>query len=215
MAALAVPAGAAGIQARGRARGAALVGLALALGLGSGSWVLGVPMEDVASAGDATPDPASPKALRSLGARGAYVVIDRTNNRLWLRNAEGVVFEAPVSTGSNTVLVESGGEGRTWTFETPRGRFPILRERARPVWVKPDWAFLEEGRAVPTSFAERVEKGALGEWALDLGDGYMIHGTLYERLIGRPVTHGCVRVGRDDLRRLVAAVGPGTPVYIF
>jgi L,D-transpeptidase YbiS len=43
----------------------------------------------------------------------------------------------------------------------------------------------------------------------------MIHGTLYERLLGRPITHGCIRVGRDDLRFIAAAVRPGTPVYIF
>ena len=29
----------------------------------------------------------------------------------------------------------------------------------------------------------------------------MIHGTLYERLLGRAVSHGCIRVGRDDLRQ--------------
>ena len=51
--------------------------------------------------------------------------------------------------------------------------------------------------------------------ALDIGDEYMIHGTLYERLLGYSVTHGCVRVGRDDLRTIVARVRPGTSVYIY
>ncbi len=55
----------------------------------------------------------------------------------------------------------------------------------------------------------------LGEWALDLGDGYMIHGTLYERLLGRNITHGCVRVGRDDLRVVAEAAVPGTQVFIY
>ena len=43
----------------------------------------------------------------------------------------------------------------------------------------------------------------------------MIHGTLYERLLGRSVSHGRVRLGRDDLRKLYAATRPGTPIYIF
>jgi L,D-transpeptidase YbiS len=146
---------------------------------------------------------------------GTYVVIDRSNNRLWVRRRNAVVLDAVVSTGSGDVLMEIGGEGRTWTFDTPRGRFEILRERRFPVWTKPDWAFLEQGLPPPADVAQRIEKGSLGEYALDLGDGYMIHGTLYERLLGRSLTHGCVRVGRDDLRSLVAAVGPGTPVYIF
>jgi len=102
-----------------------------------------------------------------------------------------------------------------WTFDTPPGRFQVLSERRNPVWTKPDWAFLEEGQEPPESFADRREKGSLGEWALDLGDGYMIHGTLYERLLGRSLTHGCIRVGRDDLRVVANAASPGTPVYIF
>ena len=146
---------------------------------------------------------------------GRYVVIDRGNNRLWVRSAKGVELEAVVSTGSGTVLKESGGKQRTWTFQTPEGRLKVLSMRRNPVWVKPDWAFLEEGEQPPASVSDRVEKGSLGEWALDLGDGYMIHGTLYERLLGRSLTHGCIRVGRDDLRALARLARPGTPVIIF
>ncbi|HSG50087.1 MAG TPA: L,D-transpeptidase, partial [Longimicrobiales bacterium] len=144
-----------------------------------------------------------------------YIVIDRGNNRLWVRSPKGVELEAVVSTGSGTVLKESGGKQRTWTFETPSGRLKVLSMRRNPVWVKPDWAFLEEGQQPPSRMSERMEKGSLGEWALDLGDGYMIHGTLYERLLGRSLTHGCIRVGRDDLRQVARLTRPGTPVIIF
>jgi L,D-transpeptidase YbiS len=146
---------------------------------------------------------------------GRYIVIDRGNNRLWVRSAKGIELEAVVSTGSGTVLKESAGEKRTWTFQTPAGRHQILSKRRNPVWVKPDWAFLEEGQQPPARISDRVEKGSLGEWALDLGDGYMIHGTLYERLLGRSLTHGCIRVGRDDLREVARLARPGTPVIIF
>ena len=161
----------------------------------------------------------SVRALERTFARqapgGRYIVIDRGNNRLWVRSAQGVELEAVVSTGSGTVLKESGGKQRTWTFQTPEGRLKVLSMRRNPVWVKPDWAFLEEGEQPPASVSDRVEKGSLGEWALDLGDGYMIHGTLYERLLGRSLTHGCIRVGRDDLRALARLARPGTPVIIF
>ena len=43
----------------------------------------------------------------------------------------------------------------------------------------------------------------------------MIHGTLYERLLGRSVSHGCIRVGRDDLRQVYRAASVGTPIFIF
>jgi len=175
---------------------------------------------------DAVPDdPALDELRKDVGGlaatlakqapRGRYIVIDRRNNRLWVRTAAEVLHEAVVSTGSGTLLKESTGRKRSWTFDTPTGRLKVLSMRRNPVWVKPDWAFLEEGEEPPQSISERVEKGSLGEWALDLGDGYMIHGTLYERLLGRSITHGCIRVGRDDLREVARLAHPGTPVVIF
>ena len=153
--------------------------------------------------------------LAALAPRNTYIVIDRGNNRLWLRNREGVVHEAVVSTGSGAILQEAGGQERRWTFDTPAGEHRVLGKRPNPVWVKPDWAFLEEGQDPPAQLRERFEKGTLGEWALDLGDGYMIHGTLYERLLGRSITHGCIRVGQEDLRVVEGSARPGTPVFIF
>jgi len=43
----------------------------------------------------------------------------------------------------------------------------------------------------------------------------MIHGTLYERLLGRSVTHGCIRLGKEDLRIVAESADVGTEVYIF
>jgi L,D-transpeptidase YbiS len=182
----------------------------------SANFATGYSFERLDPSGQERSEPDSiQRALRRLEPRGTYVVIDRSNNVLWVRRSGEVLREAVVSTGSGTVLRETSGQQREWVFDTPAGAHTILDERRNPVWVKPDWAFLEEGRQPPTLTRERIEAGSLGEWALDLGDGYMIHGTLYERLLGRPITHGCIRVGRDDLRFIAAAVRPGTPVYIF
>jgi len=145
---------------------------------------------------------------------GDYIVIDRTHNTLYVRHGRDVVLAAVCSAGSGATLVDPDGQ-REWTFATPRGRFTIMAKREAPVWRKPDWAFIEEGQPVPANPSDRLEYGALGEFALDLGDGYMIHGTLYETLLGRSVSHGCVRLGREDLRQVYAATHVGTPVYIF
>ncbi|MDX1396630.1 MAG: L,D-transpeptidase [Gemmatimonadota bacterium] len=153
--------------------------------------------------------------LRARVPRGGYIVVDRAENRLYLRRGDEVRVDALVSTGSGAVLREADGARRTWVFDTPAGRRSVLGKRSDPVWVKPDWAFLEEGRPIPSDWTERREAGVLGEFALDLGDGYLIHGTLYERLLGRSVTHGCIRVGRDDLRVLHRESRIGTPVFIF
>ena len=102
------------------------------------------------------------------------------------------------------VLRESTGKKREWVFDSPRGRFEVRSMLRNPVWRKPDWAFVEESQPIPTNPADRLDYGTLGEYALYFGDGFMIHGTLYERLLGRAVSHGCIRVGRDDLRKVWA-----------
>ena len=113
------------------------------------------------------------------------------------------------------VLKEARGKKREWVFDTPRGRFESTSKRENPVWRKPDWAFVEEGEPIPKDPGARLDYGTLGEYALYFGNGYMIHGTLYERLLGRSVTHGCIRLGRDDLRQVYETVHIGTPIYIF
>jgi len=153
--------------------------------------------------------------LKAAAPHGVYIVIDQTHNRLYLKRDEDILLEAVCSTGSGMVLKEGSGRRRQWVFDSPRGRFEVLSRAEKPVWRKPDWAFVEEGEPIPKNPAERLDYGSLGEYALYFGDGYMIHGTLYERLLGRPVSHGCIRVGRDDLRKVWAATKIGTRIYIY
>ncbi|HXV77051.1 MAG TPA: L,D-transpeptidase [Candidatus Polarisedimenticolaceae bacterium] len=152
-------------------------------------------------------------ALARHTPREVYLVVDRANNRLYLRRGETTLLEALCSSGSGTVL--HAPDGRSWRFDTPSGLFRVRSKTANPVWRRPDWAFVEEGLPLPGRPEDRFEYGSLGEYALHFGDGYLIHGTLYERLLGRSVTHGCIRLGRDDLRRVYDAAKLGTPVYIF
>ena len=55
----------------------------------------------------------------------------------------------------------------------------------------------------------------LGTHKLELGDGYLIHGTNEEDSIGDAVSHGCVRMYNADVAWLHENVPVGTPVYIF
>jgi L,D-transpeptidase YbiS len=153
-------------------------------------------------------------ALRRKVPRGPWIVIDQTHNRFRLMKGDDTVLEAPCSAGSGMVLKEGTG-GRVWVFDTPRGRFQVLSRLENPIWRKPDWAFVEEGEPIPRDPGDRLEYGSLGEYALYFGNGYMIHGTLYERLLGRPVSHGCIRLGRDPLREVYRQAPVGTPVYIY
>ncbi|MGH7208267.1 MAG: L,D-transpeptidase, partial [Nitrospiraceae bacterium] len=114
-----------------------------------------------------------------------------------------------------TILDYPDRPGARWVFDTPRGEFMIQSKFMNPVWVKPDWAFLEEGLEVPADPAQRVEAGMLGDYALGFGNGFFIHGTLYTRLLGKNVTHGCVRLNDEDLRSVYRLADIGTPLMIF
>ena len=154
------------------------------------------------------------KKLTGMQIRKNYIVVDQANNRLYLRKGDTLLREAICSSGSGYVLKE-GGDGRTWVFDSPQGEFHVRSKVDKPVWKKPDWAFVEAGEPIPRDPSKRLEYGVLGEHALYLGDGYMIHGTLYERLLGRSVTHGCVRLGKDDLHAVYESAPIGTRVFIY
>lgn len=145
---------------------------------------------------------------------GVYIVVDTLANRLYLKKGDRVLREAVCSTGTGGVL-EDPATGRRWVFDTPRGAHQVQAKKKDPVWNKPDWAFVEEGLPIPKDPRERVDDYSLGDYALYLGDGYLIHGTLYQRLLGRGVTHGCVRLGDADLEAVYKTAPVGTWVYIY
>ena len=86
-----------------------------------------------------------------------------------------------------------------------------------PIWKKPEWAFVEEGRrppVLPWEF-DRLDPVTLGDYALELGDGFEIHGTLYPELLGRHITHGCIRLGDVDLKAVFDSVPAGARVFAY
>jgi hypothetical protein len=144
----------------------------------------------------------------------SYIVINTTYNRFSLFRNKKLVREGSCSTGSYKKLLTSGG--KSWTFKTPKGKFSITGKRTNPAWHKPDWAFIEEGIPVPPKDSPlRWEANVLGDYAMDLQDSYMIHGTIYKRQLGMPVTHGCVRLNDEDLEVVYTTLNIGSKVFIF
>ena len=67
----------------------------------------------------------------------------------------------------------------------------------------------------PMGARDRRDDFSLGDYALYLGDGYMIHGTVFQTLVGRPVTHGCIRLRDEDLEYVYRTVPMGARVLLY
>ena len=202
-------------------------------------------------------------AARTSALRVLVLLEDR---QLAVMQGEDTLMVAPIAVGMDTTI---NWGSRSWTFETPRGSRRVLRKEKDPVWVPPEWhyvevaqkrglklAHLKAGRAVrladgrtltirngrvgvvadgafaalpadeeivfdgtlfvpPLGTANRRIPGELGRFKLDLGNGYLLHGTPYQDSIGDAATHGCVRLYDEDIEWLYDNVPVGTPVFIF
>lgn len=154
------------------------------------------------------------KKLNGNMPKNNYLVVNSTMNEFYLYKGEELIKKDMCSTGSYVLLKKS--EKEKWMFKTPKGEFKILNKTKDPVWKKPDWAFVEEGLPVPSyNHPSRFEYGVLGDYSLSLGDGYLIHGTLFQRFLGLPVTHGCIRLNDENLELVYKSLPMGSKVYIF
>jgi len=144
-----------------------------------------------------------------------HVLVDTKANKLYLKEGMTLLWEADCSAGRGGMLTDKK-TGRRWEFVTPKGKFKVLSKLENPIWIKPDWAFVETGEIPPPPGDPlRNVTGELGAYVLNLGDGYLIHGTKNEEALGRPVSHGCVRLGAESLKQLYEKVPNGTEVYIY
>jgi len=155
------------------------------------------------------------KKLDSFTPTNAYMVVNTSDNHFFLYKGKQLIRDGICSTGKNEKLVS---EDRKYEhiFHTPFGVRKVLRKAKNPVWTKPDWAYIEDGLPIPSPRdPSRVETGTLGAYKLEIGDGFMIHGTIYKRRMGMSVTHGCVRLLDEDLEAVYNTMEIGSKVYIF
>lgn len=145
--------------------------------------------------------------------QGPVITVDLSTNTAYLFDDGELVQKAPAATGTEKILKR----GRNvWQFHTPRGHLKVLRKIVDPVWTKPDWAFIEAGDSVPPPDSpKRQVKGHLGKYALDLGDGIMIHGTDEIDSLGKRASHGCIRLPANMLEKVYRSAKVGTDVFIF
>jgi lipoprotein-anchoring transpeptidase ErfK/SrfK len=72
------------------------------------------------------------------------IIVSIAENRLYVRRAGKNIFQAVCSTGKGTTLTDASGH--SLVFNTPTGKFRIVRKEENPLWSPPDWHFIEEAR---------------------------------------------------------------------
>jgi len=197
------------------------------------------------------------KQIEDLHDSDFVITVSTTENHVYARRNGQLVFDAVCSTGKGTTL-RAGGE--TMIFRTPIGRFRIQSKEEHPMWVPPDWHFIEQARengmsvvhlergqrlgdlyvsgndvvsnGYPLEQGELITRGGaivippvgtrqrqfpdlLGDYRLNLGDGYALHGTQAVSQLGRSVSHGCVRLANEDIARLYSMANVGDEVVIY
>ena len=122
--------------------------------------------------------------------------------------------EIIVTNADQVILQEKIGVGKT-TTPTPGGRY-FIKELIRPCYSDG-----KGGKCVQN------DNGPYGPFAYGLsgfspvlddyngGKGEIgIHGTDHPELIGTDVSHGCIRMANDSIRKLAAILPLGTPVIV-
>ncbi len=102
-------------------------------------------------------------------------------------------------------------------WETPLGETHIIAKTENPVWIPPQSIKAEHaaaGEVLPDVYPAGPDN-PLGLFALRLGiPGYLIHSTNKPYGVGMRVSHGCIRMYPEDIKKLFPEVKVGTPVYI-
>jgi len=191
------------------ARPLAVLAATLALGACAGR----TPAPAAVPAPEPEPQPVAIDPLRPpVRADHKYVVVDVEHNELRFMDGERVLWRAPVGTGTGFRL---STPGQRWQFTTPTGTRYVQFKQLDPPWFRPDWWYHENKLPVPAQDSPaRKEEGGLGAAGVFLGDEIAIHGTDKPELLGRRVSHGCIRLSNANALRLFHDVQVGTPVVI-
>ena len=148
-----------------------------------------------------------------------YILPDTPRNGLVLNLPEMRLYYYPKTKPGEKpkVVTYPVGIGRQ-DWETPRGETYIAEKKKNPTWTPPASIRAEhaaKGEILPAVVPAGPDN-PLGTRALRLGlPSYLIHGTNKPYGIGMRVSHGCVRVRKEDMEALFDIVPLGETVRII
>lgn len=145
------------------------------------------------------------------------VVVQVATQTLKVMEGRKTAAEFPVSTSKFGLGCKEG------SYKTPTGRFRIARKigGTAPLWTIFRARKNTGRKAKPGGKDDLVLTRILTLDGLDRANAnslaryIYIHGTNQERFIGRPASHGCVRLRNKDMAVLYKMVRRGSPVRII
>ena len=124
-------------------------------------------------------------------AQERRIVVSIPDRKLALLEDGRVVKTYPVAVGAAAT-------------PSPAGNFTVAERVSHPTWYRP-------GKVVPPG-----KGNPLGPRWIGLSrKGYGIHGTSNPRSIGRPASHGCIRMRNSDVEELFGMVALGDAVELY
>ena len=92
-------------------------------------------------------------AEKSTGFR---IIVSLQEARLWVVIDEDTLLNAPAAVASGKTLTY---QGKSYTFETPRGRREVLGKDADPIWQPPEWLYYETAAELGLKVRQMPAKG--------------------------------------------------------
>ena len=138
---------------------------------------------------------ATPSITMAIAAMSSRIVVDLSEARIYSYWGKQQVGVYPVAVG------QAG-------WETPTGTFKVLNKQLNPVWKQPI-----TGQLIHPGPNNPLGDRWVGFWA-DERHQIGFHGTNNEKLVGKAVSHGCLRMRNADIRALYKQVSIGTPVIV-
>jgi lipoprotein-anchoring transpeptidase ErfK/SrfK len=129
------------------------------------------------------------------------IVVRQSQRRLYFELGNGQAIRYPVAVGR---------AGMQWS-----GTVYIDGKYVEPAWTAPA-SIRKDYTKYPVVIPGGSPHNPMGVAAMTLSGGgqYAIHGTNQPQLIGRSVSHGCIRMYNADVSDLFPRVRVGTPVVV-
>ncbi len=133
--------------------------------------------------------------IKIIDGTNFNIFINLSNCRLSLRDGDKLIKVYPVCVGAKDT-------------PTPTGDYKIINKAIDPVWFSDAST---GGKGIIPGGDPRNELGT--RW-IGFKPAFGIHGTIFPDSIGKPESHGCVRMHNRDVEELYDLVSEGVPVKI-